>query len=115
AEAERQITATDVSLPNGRPTIATSDEAFSASLRSLVQFDVGYYDQDRPPAAPDLSNGSDFRRSRLGLDGRVFTDWEYSFIYDFGGSGVEGSTITNAYVQYDGFKPLLLRIGAFAP
>src|SRR5262245_39405970 len=115
AEAQRQITATDVSLPNGRPTITTSDGAFSASIRSLVQFDSGYYDQDRPPTAPDLSNGSDFRRSRLGVDGRVFTDWEYSFIYDFGGSGAESTSITVAYIQYDGFNPLLIRTGALAP
>jgi len=114
-EAERQISAETITMTNGRPTIATSDGDFSVSLRSLVQFDAGYYDQDnRPPAAPKLSSGTNFRRDRFGIDGRVFSDWEYSFIYDFGGSGVEGSTITSAYIQYDGL-PALLRVGAFAP
>ncbi len=103
------------SLVNGRPTLTSADGAFSASLRSLVQFDMGYYDQAAPPRAPQLSNGSDFRRARIGIDGKVYTDWEYSFIYDFGGSGVEGSSISAAYVQYNGLNPLLLRLGAFAP
>jgi phosphate-selective porin OprO and OprP len=115
AETQKQITAVAPSLINGRPTLTTSDGAFSASLRSLVQFDMGYYDQAAPPRAPQLSNGSNFRRARLGLDGKVYTDWEYSFIYDFGGSGTEGSSISAAYVQYDGFNPVLLRLGAFPP
>ena len=115
AETQRQITATALTIPNGRPTITTSDGAFSASIRSLVQFDAGVYDQDRPPIAPDLSNGTNFRRARIGVDGKVFTDWEYSFFYDFGGSGVEGSSIANAYVQYVGLNPLQIRVGAFPP
>jgi phosphate-selective porin OprO and OprP len=115
AETQKQITAVAPSLTNGRPTLTSADGAFSASLRSLVQFDMGYYDQAAPPRAPQLSNGSDFRRARLGIDGRVYTDWEYSFIYDFGGSGVEGTSISAAYVQYDGFNPVLLRLGAFPP
>jgi len=114
-ETQKQITSNTITMTNGRPTITTSDGDFSVSLRSLVQFDAGYYDQDnRPPAGPKLSSGSDFRRDRFGIDGKVFSDWEYSFIYDFGGSGVEGSTITSAYIQYDGW-PVLLRVGAFAP
>jgi phosphate-selective porin OprO/OprP len=114
-ETQRQITAVAPTLTNGRPTITESDGAFSASLRTLVQFDTGNYDQDnRPPPAPKLSSGSDFRRSRFGIEGKVFTDWEYNFLYDFGGSGVEGSTITSAYIQYNAL-PVQLRIGAFAP
>ena len=115
AETQKQITAVAPSIVNGRPTLTSADGAFSASLRSLVQFDMGYYDQSAPPLAPQLSNGSNFRRARLGIDGKVYTDWEYSFIYDFGGSGVEGSSISAAYVQYNGLNPVLLRLGAFAP
>ncbi len=114
-ETQKQITSVAVTVPNGRPTFTSADGAFSASLRSLVQFDMGYYDQAAPPLAPQLSNGSDFRRARIGLDGKVYTDWEYSFIYDFGGSGVESSSISAAYVQYNGLNPVLLRLGAFAP
>ncbi len=115
AETQKQITAVLPTIANGRPTLTSADGAFSASLRSLVQFDMGYYDQSASPLSPQLSNGSNFRRARLGIDGKVYTDWEYSFIYDFGGSGVEGSTISAAYVQYNGLNPVLLRLGAFAP
>ena len=114
-ESQRQITAVAPSLPAGRPTLTTSDGAFSASLRSLVQYDGGYYDQDKPSALADLSSGTNFRRARYGFEGKVFTDFEYSFVYDLGGSGVEGSAISNAYIQYNGFAPIAVRVGAFAP
>src|SRR5262249_34994054 len=82
----------------------------------IVQFDSAYYAQsDRHASATDLSSGTNFRRARIGFEGKAFHDWEYSFIYDFGGSGVEGSTISQAYVQYDGFGPVVIRAGAFPP
>ena len=80
AETQKQITAVAPTIPNGRPTLTSADGAFSASIRSLVQFDMRLLRPGRPPLAPDLSNGSNFRRARLGIDGKVFTDWEYSFI-----------------------------------
>jgi phosphate-selective porin OprO/OprP len=104
-----------VSLANGRPTLATADGKFSASLRALVQFDSAYYSQNnRALSGTDLSSGSVFRRARIGLDGKVFGDWSYSFVYDLGGAGVEGSGLSNFYVQYDGFKWAKLRTGAYA-
>ncbi len=104
-----------VSIENGRPTFKTADGNFSASLRSLVQFDSAYYIQDNAPAGSDLSSGTNFRRARIGIEGTLGKSWEYSFIYDFGGSGVEAATISNAYIQYIGLKPFTFRAGAFAP
>src|SRR5262245_56948831 len=39
AEQQRQIAAVATTLPNGRPTITAADGAFSASVRTLVQYD----------------------------------------------------------------------------
>jgi phosphate-selective porin OprO/OprP len=104
-----------VSLKNGRPTFKTADGNFSAALRTLVQYDSAYYAQGKMPPGIDFSSGNDFRRARIGLSGTLFKDWSYEFIYDFGGSGVETSTISTAYLQYDGLGPVHLRLGAYPP
>jgi phosphate-selective porin OprO/OprP len=104
-----------VSLKNGRPAFKSADGDFSLEIRSLVQFDAAYYGQGKSPAGVDFSSGANFRRARLGVDGTLFKDWSYEFIYDFGGSGSEGSAISSAFIQYDGLGPLHWKIGAYAP
>lgn len=105
-----------VTIPNGRLSFATADGAFTFSLRSLVQFDYGYFAQSRNPPSVDLNSGTNFRRAQIGFAGTAWRDWSYNFTYDFGGNGIEKSGyIYSAYIQYDGLKPFGVRIGAFAP
>lgn len=132
-EAPAKAAETIVSLENGRPTIETRDEQFSASIRGVLQLDAALYDQASPgplasdfrrgsfgggaenDRARDLADGTNFRRVRLGLEGKAFGVFDYNFLYDFGGSGVEeGGRIISAYAQYSAL-PLKLRVGAFQP
>ena len=107
---------TKTSIANGRVAFASPDGAFTLALRSLVQFDVGYFAQGRNPASVDLNSGTNFRRAQLGFQGTVFNDWAYNFIYDFGGNGGENrGYIYNAYVEYDGLRPFYFRAGAYTP
>jgi phosphate-selective porin OprO/OprP len=117
ADITNQLNALNkVGLDNGRGTFTSANGAFSLSLRALVQFDVGYFAQGRNPAGVDLNSGTNFRRAQLGFQGIAFRDWSYNFIYDFGGYGVENrGYIYNAYIEYDGLKPLFFRIGAYTP
>lgn len=109
------------SFKNGRFTAKSADGDFSLSTRVLVQFDAAYYSQDFipgsgvTPANTDFGSGANFRRARLGVSGTLFKEWSYEFLYDLGGSGVEASTVSSAYVQYDGLGQVHLRIGAFPP
>ncbi|HXZ67687.1 MAG TPA: porin [Alphaproteobacteria bacterium] len=105
------------SMANGRPTFQTASGNFSAVLRSLVQVDSGYFMQNSsaPAGANDLNSGTNFRRARIGLSGKLFNVWEYYFLYDFGGSGVETSAISSAYLQYDAPGGIAIRAGAFPP
>lgn len=115
-DVNRQFTGLPtIKLDNGRPTIATADGNFTLALRTLIQFDLGYYSQGAVPAGTDFSSGSNFRRARFGASGTVFKDWQYEFIYDFGGSGTETAGISSAFIQYDGLAPVHLKIGAFPP
>jgi phosphate-selective porin OprO/OprP len=107
---------TKVGLDNGRLTFASANGAFTLSLRSLVQFDYGYFAQGKNPATVDLNSGSNFRRAQIGIQGTAWKDWSYNFIYDFGGNGIEKSGyIYYAYAQYDGLGPFHVRAGALAP
>ncbi len=130
----RQNEQVQVKLDNGRPSFETADKNFSASIRGRVQFDAGYYDQDPPglPAADfrrgsvgdateaakarDLSDGTNFRRAQIGVEGTFFKDFGYSLSYQFGGSGTEeGGRIQDVYVEYRGIPGWRLRAGAFSP
>jgi phosphate-selective porin OprO/OprP len=126
-------------MPNGRPTFATADGKFTATLHGVMQFDAAQFDQsaagnvltdlrrDGPALggsasnvdaahARNLKDGDVFRRARIGLDGTVFKDWDYRLIFDFAGSGVENAgQLYEAWAQYSGLKPLRFRIGAFPP
>lgn len=117
ADINNQLAARNtVTINNGRVTFATPDGAFNLALRSLVQFDAGYFAQGRNPPSVDLNSGTNFRRAQLGFQGIAFHDWAYNFIYDFGGNGGENrGYIYNAYIEYDGLRPFYVRAGAYTP
>lgn len=104
-----------ISLKNGRPTFKTADGQFSLAIRALVQYDTAYYSPGQKPAGTDFGSGSNFRRARLGVSGTLFKDWSYEFLYDLGGSATEGSSISSAFIQYDGLGAVHVKLGAYAP
>ena len=112
--------ATAVSIAAGRPTIASGDGAFSATLHAVMQLDAAQYYQDKglPAAlgnARDLNSGTNFRRARIGLDGKFYRNFEYNAVFDFGGAGTDGpGALQELWVQYN-YAPLKLRVGVFAP
>ena len=116
-----------VSMPGNRPTICTADNQNCVAITSRLHFDVGGYDY-RPNSAltspQRLDDGVNVRRARIGVIGKFLGDWNYSLIYDFGGSSdgfastasVGGNSVgflpggalagvENAYLSYTGFKP----------
>ncbi|MFZ5721707.1 MAG: OprO/OprP family phosphate-selective porin [Pseudomonadota bacterium] len=123
-----------VSMDNGRPAFASADGRFTANLNGFFQLDGAIYDQDsagplatdfrrgsygsadEAERARDFADGMNFRRVRFGMNGKAFGDWDYNFLFDFGGSGNEpGGVINQAWVQYSGLEHVKLRIGAFPP
>jgi phosphate-selective porin OprO/OprP len=122
AAAKASASAAKPGIANGRLTLASGDGAFSASIRALLQADLGHYMQEGPaktlPTAygPDLSSGANLRRVFLGLQGKVFNDFSYYFLYDFGGASTETQGhILYAYLQYDGLAPWAIKVGAYSP
>jgi phosphate-selective porin OprO/OprP len=77
----------EVSMPHGRPTIATADGRLSLAIGGLMLFDMGGYFQNPNPNTqfPQLNNGVKLRRGRLYFIGR-FDDFRLNITPDFGGS-----------------------------
>ena len=111
---------TAVTIKNGTATIASNDGAFTVNFKGVFQLDAASYNQDKslPPAvsARDFNSGTNFRRARIGIGGKLFKDFDYNILLDFGGAGAEDvGRFHEAYLQYNGFKHAHLKLGEFAP
>lgn len=111
---------TTATLVNGRPTLASSDGRFTASIRSIVMLDAGKFfqsDTSGPTVVGrDLSEGTNFRRARIGFEGKLFQDFNYGIFYEFGGSGSEDpGRLYDAHITYTALDPVRVKVGAFQP
>jgi phosphate-selective porin OprO/OprP len=113
--------------PGSRFGLESADGRNSIFLTGRLHFDVGHYIDYTPAskfaAVQDLNSGVNARRARLGVTGKFAGDWNYTLIYDFGGSsdgfpptpGAAASGIQIASLTYNGFNkgpvPLAFDIG----
>ena len=105
--------------------LESADGRNSIYLTGRLHFDAGDYLDYNPQSknfasVQDLNSGVNARRARLGVTGKFAGDWNYTLIYDFGGStdatpGATGSGIEVAMVTYNGINkgplPLAFDIG----
>jgi phosphate-selective porin OprO/OprP len=103
-------------MPEGRPTIATTDGRLSLAIGGLVQFDMGGYFQNPNPNTqfPKLNDGVNLRRGRLYFVGK-FDDFTVNITPDFGGSPDGTPTLFEANVNYTGIKRVTATVGYFHP
>lgn len=121
-----------VTMLAGKPSLQSADGRFVANLHSVMQLDAASYFQGvAGPVATDLrrggtagdtararnlASGTNFRRARIGIDGKVFGDFDYNVLFEFGGAGGEDAGhIQELWLQYTGLKPFRARVGAFPP
>jgi phosphate-selective porin OprO/OprP len=82
----------------------------TASLEGLIQADAGYFHQDAASQAAvgDLQDGSDFRRARIGVNGKAWHSTRYVIEMDF--AATSRVAFTDVFAQLDG-EYATLRIG----
>ena len=145
AQAERQIADAKPTAPEpqmaeatferGRPTVTSRDRRYSLSVIGRLQFDAaGYFQDEAGPlstdwrrgsigndtreniAATDLSNGTNFRRAQLGIEGELGRRFRYRLLPEFGGTGEETNPrMHEAWLSYTGLTPWTIKLGAFPP
>lgn len=92
----------------GGVTVKTRDGKFSTKLGGRVQADASTYRGD-----PKIGDGTEIRRARLYIQGTMYTDWGYKLQYDFASTGANGKGIADAFVTYNGFDNLQIKVGNF--
>jgi phosphate-selective porin OprO/OprP len=106
---------------NNRPVITSEDKEFDLAIRGRFQFDAGTFFQSRDlpssvMAGRDLHNGSYFRRAQIGVEGTVFRDFDYEFVFDFGSSATErAGQIYLLRLAYTGIPNVMINAGAIQP
>jgi phosphate-selective porin OprO and OprP len=89
----------------GGALFSTQDKEHSFRVGGRLHFDAAYYLEDGEP----MQNGVRVRRSRLGVAGRVYGNWDFQSEFDFAENAVESKDL---WIQYAGW-PVNIRAGHF--
>lgn len=92
---------------NGGIKVKSKDGSFSTKLGGRLQMDAAYVGED----GPERADGTDIRRARLSLSGKMYDNWGFKLENDFTKSGLKG--ITDAYITYTGFENHKFQVGHF--
>ncbi len=86
--------------------VESGDGQFKFAAGGRIQADLALYQSDQAK----LHSGTEFRRLRFFLKGRMFGDWEYKFQPDI---SEDELTIQDAYLRYAGMQNAGVTIGSF--
>lgn len=86
--------------------VTSGDDAFSLRVGGRIQADAATYSED----LRNQNDGTEMRRARLFVQGKLWDAWKYKLQYDFVSTGSSG--IADAYIQYSGL-PWKVTVGHF--
>jgi len=96
------------------PQWTSLDKAFSFKLRGRIELDTAVFNVRKGDR--DFNDGTELRRARLGMEGKLFTDWGYRLEADVAAGSRDDSAgseldVKDAYIQYLGLKNLAITAG----
>lgn len=89
--------------------IASDDGKFETTLGGRIQVDAWSMDKDDFDDVNGKS-GTEFRRARVFVKGKMYDNWTYKGQYDFADNS---TTIKDAWIGYNGFDAFNIKIGQF--
>ncbi len=84
-----------------------SDDGFSFALGGRLHLDATLHGDDTVGGAP-VTDGTEFRRSRLVAKGKLYNDWAYTAEVDFADNSV---SVKDFFLGYNGFEGTKLYMG----
>jgi phosphate-selective porin OprO/OprP len=109
APAVGSATAADPMIDTrGKLEIRSADDHFRWRIDGRIHADAAWF-EDR--GRVDFGSGTQLRRARLGMNGRLWRHWEFKFAYDFTGSG--STAVQDAFLRYTGVSQTTLTVGHF--
>ena len=90
--------------------IKSADGDFAFELGGEIWIDGASYGEDGSLGsdATELDSGTELRRARLSLSGKLLDDWGYAAEYDFASNEAK-----DMYLEYSGSKKLDVKLGNF--
>ncbi|MBT5374259.1 MAG: porin [Rhodospirillaceae bacterium] len=88
-------------------SLSITCDGFSAKMIGRIMVDAAFFNEDKSR----MGDGTEFRRARLGLTGKLFKDWQYKAEWDFAGNNVSAKDIWLAYNGFKSFHKTKLTIG----
>jgi len=107
-----------VKMKGPTPEFQTGDGSSTMKITGRIHYDTAVYGQDGVASGgqdvridPDASSGTNFRRARLGVTGKIENDWQYLLMLDSGGAPDNNAFLYEGVISYVGFRPLSISIG----
>ncbi len=96
----------DTSVTTKGGVTVQSDDGFKLQIGGRVMADATLFGDDKTA----LTNGTELRRARLYLKGKIPADWAYKFEMEFAG---DQAKTKDAWLGYNGLDSVKLRVGNF--
>ncbi len=118
ANEQASASAVKFKMKGPTPTFESADGQYSMIFTGRIHYDTALYDQT--PVATgaqdqrfraDVNSGTNFRRARIGVEGKIAGDWKYHLMLDAGGDPDTNAGLYEAYLAYNGLQPLTLTLG----
>lgn len=94
------------------PTWTSAEGGFSLKIRGRLMLDHWRADGSGEtfgiPGDVDLPKGWNFRRGRLGIEGKMLKNWQYRFVAGFNGHEIIAK---DAYIRFNGIDGLKITAG----
>ena len=95
--------APSVSLQGGHLKMKSADGEFTTQIGGRVMLDAATFSDDLGD-----ESGSEVRRARLFMTGKMYNDWDYKFQIGYAGNKV---SMKDMYISYNGLDSARLRVG----